>query len=238
MKHLSPAPHRLTLTLGFWSAVGILITFLVYTLCFVAITFTAPAFTWTNLPDYLTYTASTNQVLKHVAQASMLLFGPLYLVTLNSIHDLAAPNHKTLTRLSLLYGALFTVLIAAHYFVQISAVRLQVAHAQTAGLEQFIQANAYGGLPAINMLGWSLFFGLSSLFAAPVFSGGRLERTLSIFFIINGVSCLLGGLGYVFEVIPLVFLCTTFIMGGAVTIIAVCLTRYFRRGLRALPPTS
>ena len=100
----------------------------------------------------------------------MLLFGPFYLVTLNSLHDLAAPNHKTLTRLSLIFGALFTVLIAAHYFVQISAVRLQVAHGQTAGLEQFVQANAYGGLPAINMLGWSLFFGLSSLFTAPVFS--------------------------------------------------------------------
>ncbi len=46
----------------------------------------------------------------------------------------------------------FFVLIGINYFIQISAVRLQIKAGQTNGLGQFIQANPVSVFSAINML--------------------------------------------------------------------------------------
>lgn len=214
---------------GFWAAIGILVLFIGYTICFTLIQISGPSTAWTNLADYVATAQSPSQLLKLIAQAGMLLFGPLYLVILNSLYELAPESRKSPVRLSLVFGAIFAALTGMHYFVQITAVPQQIASGQTAGLEQFLQANPYSGLAAANMLGWSLFFGLSSLLVASLLTGGRLERTIRAFFWINGVACLLGGVGYVFVILPLVLICSTFLMGGAVTGIGVTLAILFRR---------
>ena len=142
---------------------------------------------------------------------------------------MAPPEKKATTRLSLSFGLLFAVLVGGFYFVQLSTVRLSVAKDQFAGLEQIVQANPYGALSAFNMLGWTLFFGLSSLFAAPVFSGSRLANTIRWLFVINGIMCLLGGIGYALEITTLVFFTINFGMGGAVMVLTIALCVYFRR---------
>jgi hypothetical protein len=81
--------------------------------------------------------------------------------------------------------------------------------------------------------GWSLFLGLSSLLAAPLFGGQRLEKLIRAFFIINGVCCLLGGIGYVFDLTTLVFLTIDLGMGGSVMAITAALCVFFRRMLGA-----
>ncbi len=40
---------RLPITLGFWSALSIVATFVVFTVCFATIPLTSPLFTWTDL---------------------------------------------------------------------------------------------------------------------------------------------------------------------------------------------
>jgi hypothetical protein len=221
--------HRLAACLGFWGAIGILVLFLSYTVIFTLIQLAGPSPAWTNLTDYVATVRSSSQALKLVAQAGMLLFGPLYLLVLNSLYETAPEHLKSLLRLSLVFAAIFAALTGTHYFVQITTVPLQIASGQTGGLEQFLQANPYSGLAAANMLGWSLFFGLSSLLAAPMFSTGGLERTIRVLFLINGFACLLGGIGYIFVIPPLVLICSTFIMGGTVIGIGIALCVYFRR---------
>jgi hypothetical protein len=124
---------------------------------------------------------------------------------------------------------LFAVLVGGFYFVQLSAVRLSVLKEQWDGLEQIVQANPYSALSALNMLGWTLFFGLSSLFVAPAFSGGKLARLIRWLFVINGIMCLLGGIGYALEITTLVFFTINFGMGGAVTILTIALCFWFKR---------
>jgi hypothetical protein len=215
--------------LGFWSAVGCVVTFIFYTVCFVAILMNAPIFTWTNFQDYVAYTNAYNQTWKYIAQTDMLLFGILYIILLNSIYDQAQPNVKGMLRLGLIFGVLFALLSGAHYFVQITTVRLSIQKGYTDGLLQFIQAYPYSGLAAMNMLGWTLFLGLSSLFVAPAFAGDRLAKLLRFSFIANGLFCLIGGIGYVFEITLLVFFCTTLGMGAAVTTFSIALCFWFRR---------
>ncbi len=222
-------PNRLAVRLGFWSALLAAAMFLLFTVCFVAVFLNPPLFVWTNLADYLASAKQNQSMFKSLAQLSMLLFAPLYVILINSIHEITLLPGKVATRLGLAFGLMFAVLVSSFYFVQLSAVRLSVINDQLAGLEQIVQANPYGALSALNMLGWTLFFGLSSLFVAPAFSGDRLATLIRWLFAINGVMCLLGGIGYLLEITTLVFFTINFGMGGAVTLLTIALCVYFRR---------
>jgi hypothetical protein len=48
---------------------------------------------------------------------------------------------------------------------------LQIEEGITEGLSQFVQSFPISGIAAINMLGWTVFFGLSSIFVGFAFSG-------------------------------------------------------------------
>ena len=89
--------------------------------------------------------------------------------------------------------------------------------------------NPGAAILAVNMLGWTLFFGLSSLFAGVVFSGSRLEKVIRYAFLLNGIFCLLGGIGFLFEITALVFLTINLGMGASVLVITIALTFLFRR---------
>jgi len=112
--------------------------------------------------------------------------------------------------------------------VQLSTVRLSLAAGQTAGLEHMVQANPYAVITAVNMLGWTLFLGLSSLFVAPVFGGDRLQRTICSAFLFNGLFCLAGGVGYVLEITAVVFVTMNLGLGVAVMVAAVGSAMWFR----------
>jgi len=221
--------NQISLKLGFWAAVGSALTFVIFSVCFVAILAVQPLFVWTNMADFVVYAQGNGRFFQYLAQASMLIFGVLYVVALNSIHEIVPADKKILTRNSLGFGLIFAALIGVNYFVQISAVRFNLQMGQFAGLEQVLQANPFSAMSAINMLGFTLFFGLSSLFVAPVFSGGRLEKVIRIAFLANGVFVLVGGVSYLFQWLVLLFLTINLGMGAAMMVAMVALAIWFRR---------
>lgn len=181
-------PGRISSPIGFWSAFLIVITFLVFTICFVVIVSTPPRFTWTNLADYLLFATGRSQILQHVARFAMLLFGPLYVVLLNCIYKHTPPEKRVLARIGADFGLAFAVLTGINYFVQLSVVRLSMLKGELHGLEQIVQANPVSGISAITMLGGTVFPGLSALFIAPVFSGGKLEKAIGAIHIPDGTQ--------------------------------------------------
>jgi hypothetical protein len=213
---------------------AIVAAFTLFTVCFVAIPLTSRAYSWTTLSEYVAYATTTNQFFHNLARLTMLIFGPLWVVLLNCIYDYAAPEQRFLARLSLCFGVMFAVLTGINYFTQLSAVRLSIAHGHTVGLEQVVQANPWSAISAVNILGWSVGLGLSSLFAAPVFSGSKVERLIRFALLLNGIFCLLGGLGYALDIVILVFWTLNFGMGGAVLTAAIALTVLFRQMARQL----
>lgn len=219
----------MALKLGFWSALLAAVMFLIFTVCFILILATSPLFFWTDLPDYLLYVRDNNQTLAYVARFCSLLFAPLFVVVLNSLHEIVPSEKQILTRNSLSFGLLFAMAIGIHYFVQLTAVRLSIQAGQTVGLEQVVQANPISAIAAINMLGWTLFLGLSSLFLVPIFGDGRLQKIIKVAFLVNGVCCLVGGVSYIFQWLVLLFLMINLGMGGALTVAMIGLALYFRR---------
>jgi hypothetical protein len=222
--------NQTTIKLGYWAAVGSAATFILFTVCFAAILLTSsPPFVWTNMADFLAYDQGSGRFYQYLAQFSMLVFVALYVTLLNSIHDLAPADKKIFSRNSLSFGLMFAALSGANYFVQITAVRFNLSAGQFDGLTQVLQANPHSAMSAINMLGVTLFFGLSSLFVAPVFAGGRLEKVIRIAFLLNGIFLLLGAVGYLFQWLVLLFVTVNLGMGGAVFVAMVALAVWFRR---------
>jgi len=214
--------------LGFWAAVVAFATFIVYVVCFTAILLSGPPLMWTTLADYLAYVERYGGSFQPLAKGAMLLFGLGFVVLLNCVHERARRERKILTRIALDFGLLFAGAVGMHYFTQISAVRINVLAGRTEGLEHFVQANPYSILSAINMLGWTVFLGLSSLFVAPAFSGGKRERVIRWAFTLTGLFCLGGGIGYVWEIPGLVFVTINLGMGGAVMVATAALAFWFR----------
>ncbi len=218
----------LSYKIGFWSSILLTLTFAAWIVCFVGIAITPPLFYWTNLPDYLTFVETHSQVFQIIAKFFMLLFGPLYVIFINCFYDYAPDNKKVLVRISILFGTAFAILSSLHYFVQLSSVRLNILHGQTNGLEHFVHANPNSIMTSIDMLGWTLFFGLSSLFIFPIFTGDKLNRIIRYAFIANGLFGLLAGIGYVLQIGFL----TIFIdvgVGGAFMTVTIASIKLFKR---------
>jgi len=224
--------NNLAAVVAYWASVIAATLFVIFIASFAGIAMASPLFVWTNLSHYVSYTSAHSQVFKHIAQTSMLLFGPAFVVLVGCIHENASASQKVLTRIALGFAVIFATLIGMHYFVQISAVRMNLSKGQVDGIEQFLQGKPDSAMSAINMLGWTLFFGLSSLFVAPVFGGERIQKWIRFLFVLNGVCCLLAGIGYVTENVAVVFLTINLGMGGCVTILSFLLAAHFRQILK------
>ena len=225
MSRVSRAPARL----GYWTALGVVATFAVFTICFIAIPLSGPIFRWTDLPAYAAWTRTQPQGLATLARLCMLFFCPLLVGLFVAILECAPEPARVWARLGLCFAVIFTALTGLSYFVQLTAVRFSLDRGELAGLEQITQANPYSMISAVNMAGWTLFLPLASLCAAPVFSGGRLERLIRFAFVFNGVMCLAGGIGFMLDWTALVFWTVNFGMGGAVLLAAISLCAWFRR---------
>ncbi len=221
--------NSISTKLGLGSAIFCAAMFIIFTLCFVAIAVTNPLFSWTNFQDYLDYVNKHTQFWAHTARLTMVLFGPAFVILLNAIHEHTSLEKRVLTRISIAFGLAFAVLSGAFYFMQITAVRLNLVHNQPEELLQFVQANPYGALLSVNMLGFTLYFGLASLFVAFVFDNGRLENIIKITLLLNGLFCLTGGIAYAFELTTLLFLTINIGMGGTVLAATISLALWFKR---------
>lgn len=222
--------NTLSNKIGLTSSLILLISFVVWIICFVAIAATSPLFYWTNLQDYLSFVESNSQAFQNIARFFMLIFGPAWVVFIVSFYDHTPEDKKMLIRLALLFGLAFAILSSINYFVQLSAVRLNILYDKTAGLEHFVQANPNSIMTAITMLGWTLFLGLSSLFILPIFNKGeRLSRIIRIAFLVNGISALLAGIGYVFQIDAITFLFINLGVGGSVMTLSIASVLWYRK---------
>ena len=223
--------NPLSLKLGYWSALISAATFIIFTISFIGVFATAPLFIWTDLADYVAYTQANSTFFPTLARLSMLAFAPTFVVLLTCLHEIALDDKRILMRLSVHFGLLFAGLTSLHYFVQVTAVRLSLQTNQLAGLEQIVQANPISAISAINMLGFTLFLGLSCLFAAFAFGNGKWERVLRYAFLLNSIFTLAGGVGYILQINLLIFFTLNFGLGGALLAVFVAAMKLFKRVL-------
>ena len=94
-----------------------------------------------------------------------LLSAPILVVLMAAVHAYAVPQYKVHSLIAFAFMVLMAGLTSSVHFVELTAVR------QSATASLTWPSMAY----ALELLAWDVFLGLSLLFAAPVFTAGKLE---------------------------------------------------------------
>jgi hypothetical protein len=115
-----------------------------------------------------------------------LFLGSSFLVLVVSIHQVASPDRRVWSHAAVAFATAYAVLISINYFVQLTWVAPRLVRGQTAGIEAFLFTPFDSFLYSVDILGYS-FMSLSTLFAAKVFTGSRLDRVVRAFLMANGL---------------------------------------------------
>jgi uncharacterized membrane protein (DUF441 family) len=115
-----------------------------------------------------------------------LLLAFAFVVTMVCVHHYAPAAKKVWSHIGIAFATAYASLIGIVYFTQLTIVVPHLVRGDVAGIEflRFVPFDSF--LYAVDILGYS-FMSLSTLFAAAVFAGGRLERTTRLFLIANGL---------------------------------------------------
>jgi hypothetical protein len=186
---------RLSSKIGFWSAVFLFVSGIVYAACFITMLLFYPGTAWNGVErfaaDYLTGWGTVLLIMQLIA-----FLQPIAFVTLISgIYDVAAADKKIWARIGLLFAAAFMIVSGINYFIQMTVVRQSIIAGQLEGLGQYIQLNPGSPMFALVILSWGLFQGLASLAVVPIFGNGKLENALRWLLVVYGLNGLMGTAG-------------------------------------------
>jgi hypothetical membrane protein len=161
-----------------------------------------------------------------------------FMVFVVSIHSFASKNVKIVSRVSLTFAVISTIVLLVCYFIQYTVVPASLLHGETKGISLLTQYNPHGVFIALEELGY-LMMSLSFIFLVPIFSNkNRLENTIRyvyiIAFILTVVSFVIISIKYGaekqdrFEVVVISINWLVLIINGTLTGI------FFRRVLRLI----
>lgn len=213
--------------LGFIAALTLGALFLLYVFCFAGILLSGPAFRWTGMQAFLEYEKSHGQTLKYISYAGMIVFAAAWAVLGECLAAGASPERKLPARIGASFGGMFALASSMNYFVQLTAVRLNLLKGAPGGLEQFIMSNPLSALESVNMLGWTLLLGLSCLFLAFSLDRRSRAKTARVCLFINAAVCLMGCAAFVADSTVLLAACMYPLLGGAVLSVSLSLCRFF-----------
>ena len=127
-----------------------------------------------------------------ILEILIILSAPLMVAVMVSVHAWAPPDAKAYSLAALVFMSLLAGVTCGVHFVILTVGR-QIGSAGLPWLP-LLFSFTWPSVPyALDILAWDLFFGLSMLFAAPVFRGDRLRTSIRWLMIVSGVLAL-GGL--------------------------------------------
>jgi hypothetical protein len=125
-----------------------------------------------------------------------LLFCPVLVVVMACLYAASPSEKKAFSLSSLAFTILFAVSVSINRFTQLGVVQQRTASGALDGIDWFL---AYGGQSAmfgLEIMGWAWFLGLAMFLAAPIFSGGGLQRWLRGLTLLYGVLGMISAVGF------------------------------------------
>lgn len=219
--------NKTILNTGLWSAIICMASFIVWIISFTGIAIQSPLFYWTNIEDYISYINSNGQFFQYLAKSFMVIFSLAYMILVMVLFEFTAAGKKILAKIAISFSVMFALVSSVHYFIQISSIRFAIAENNYLGLEHFLQAKPTSVLSSVNMFGWTFFLGLSSLFIYLGLKPKSLTKGVRLGLLINAISCLLAGFGYLFQINIITFVFINIGLGGAVLLMTISASGYF-----------
>jgi len=172
---LSPTVKKI----GFWSAVLAAIFSLIYVI--------GQLFEWFGLLGSKGGPESSSTVLGLIVLLTPSLFlGTTFAVLMVGIHYYAPADRKIWSHLAIVFASIYAVLISINYYVQLTLVVPRMLRGDVENIRFLLFVPFDSFLYSVDILGYS-FMSLSTLFAAFVFRGPGLDRTVRRFLLANGL---------------------------------------------------
>jgi hypothetical protein len=124
-------------------------------------------------------------------EALIVVTAPLYVAVMVAVHAYAARDVKAYSLTALGFMIVCAGITSSVHFVVLTVGR-QVEFTSFSWLPLFLSFKWPSVVYALDILAWDWFYGLSMLFAAPVFKGGRLETAVRIAMVVSGVLSIAG----------------------------------------------
>jgi hypothetical protein len=116
-----------------------------------------------------------------------LFIGISFVVLMGSVHRLAPADRKIWSQTGLTFAIMYGTLICMNYFVQLTLVAPALYRGDVSDSVRPFMFNVFNSFTySVDLLGYS-FMSLSTFFAAFVFRGPGLEKTVRRFMIANGL---------------------------------------------------
>ncbi|MFD2444776.1 hypothetical protein ACFSO7_12450 [Bacillus sp. CGMCC 1.16607] len=183
--------------LGYWSSMIFTLTGILYgtSMGILVSQYAIPKYV--NLEQFLSFVDEKFINLYTYSQLIAFISTLCFMVILCCLHESVEQSNKIFSRMSLYFGLAFVILACINYFVQFTIVRISINDGVAQSLENFVQFNPRSFSFAINMLAWSLFLGLSTLFIGILFKGKGINLALRIAFFATSIFCFIGFIGYI-----------------------------------------
>ena len=129
-----------------------------------------------------------------ILELIIIVMAPLLVVLMVVVHAYAPRDRKTYSLTALVFMTILAGITSCVHFVILTVSR-QMESTGLLWLSFLFSFRWPSVVYALDILAWDLFFGLSMLFAAPVFKIGRLERLVRFGLVLSGVLSLAGLIG-------------------------------------------
>lgn len=207
------------------SAVIGFVSFIVYTLCFIAIFIVNEPYVWQGLEHFIEYENTSTAVFKYVGMACMLIYSIAFFIAVSGIAFQASDEKRIFAKLAKSTALAFMLLISVAYFVQMTATRLQLLAGNSDGLLQITQSYNISAINAINMLGWTVFYPLACLFMMHCLN----KKVAKAFCLATAISMLIGLIGYMTNSFIVLLITMNLLLGGCSFGLIICLLSHFKK---------
>jgi hypothetical protein len=188
-------PTAQTCRIGYVGALVATVVGYAYLVAYILLVALYPVQPWSGLESFARSLLSSYGTALTVLQVLAFFQTLSITVTVIAITQRASLHRRMFGRMAEVAVTSFMVLSCLHYFIQWAAVRPSILKGNLDGLSQFVQFNFDSPLSAINMLGWTLFYGLAALSISTLFHGKGRHAWVRWGFVacgINGIASAIG----------------------------------------------
>jgi hypothetical protein len=129
-----------------------------------------------------------------ILELLIIILSPLMVVVMVAIHGYARPNAKAYSLIALAFMILLAGLTSCVHFTVLT-VSHQIESAGFPWAKLFFSFTWPSVIYTLDLLAWDVFFPLSMLFAALIFTEGKLERAIRTIMIASAILSFAGLIG-------------------------------------------
>ena len=197
--------YELDRKMGYWSVLALAIIGYLYALSYVAVVVLFPMKPWINIQTHIVEFTGAYKAFFTATQILAWLLSLAFLFVSVVIYRITTEHKKILSTIGLMFALVFLTLSSMHYYIQWAAVNRGIATGNLEGLSMFVQSNFDSPISALNVIGWTLFFGMADIFFAFCFDASRKGKNIKFGLLLNGIVSVLTALLFVinFKIIML-----------------------------------